>query len=54
MNPELIERPHEIAYYRKQRRDKSQGLISSIVVHLLLAVGFVTGWLWREIYELIF
>ena len=52
MNPELIERPHEIAYYRQQRIDKRRGMVGVLIG--LLAVGFVTGWMWREICEFIF
>jgi len=53
MNPELIERPYETAYYRQQRLEKQQERITVGFTFLLLAIGFISGWFWRFIFELI-
>lgn len=54
VNPELIERPQEIADYRYWRRKEREGRLPFSGMLFWSAVGAVTGWFYREIFEWLF
>ena len=52
MNPELIERPYEVAYYKSLEVERR--IVPFFVAVILLTVGVVLGVTWREVFELFF
>lgn len=54
MNPELIERPHEIAYYRSLHKQEQDRRIELARPLFWMGIGFVLCLFWRWIYGLIF
>lgn len=52
MNPELIERPHEIAYYKEQRKQERQECLP-VVFLWGLTIGFLTSIFVLELIHLV-
>jgi len=52
MNPELIERPYEVAYYKSLEQEKESGSVLALLTGLV--IGFNLGLFWYWIIGLIF